>query len=121
MSKPHTVKAATRFQAREQYVMAAILAAVALGVEWKFHARSPRPLDLASGEIDPVLVIAGVIGFVALVFLGHALLNSLRLRKFGTSVLEIEEAVRGRPFRGAVRTTRDLAPTGDYRLHLACI
>jgi hypothetical protein len=121
VSKPHIVQAATRFQAHEQYIMAAVLAAFALGVEWKFHARSPRPIDLASGEIDPVLVVSGVIGFVALVFLGHALMNSLRLRKFGTSVLEIEEAVRGGHFRGVVRTARDLAPRGDYRLHLACI
>jgi hypothetical protein len=121
VSQAQTVQAATRFQAREQYIMAVVLAALALGVEWKFHAQSPRPLDLASGEIDPALVICGVIGFVALVFLGQALLNSLRLRKFGTSVLEIEEAVRGRRFRGVVRTARDVAPRDDYRVHLACI
>jgi hypothetical protein len=81
----------------------------------------PPAFDPNARDFNPFLVLALVMTAAGAWFGFKALRNGLRVRKFETSVLDVDEAFVGGRLRGKVCTTRDLAPTGNYTLTVRAI
>lgn len=98
-----------------------IAAVIAVGV--RLIAPFPWIFDIDDRDFMPLVLVVPLLGAYALYHAAMGLRWSLRARKFGASVLEIDGGVGrlGRPLEGVVRTARPLRPAGDYRIVLQCI
>ena len=98
-----------------------IAAVIAVGV--RLIAPFPWIFDIDDRDFMPLVLVVPLLGAYALYHAARGLRWSLRARKFGASVLEIDGGVGrlGRPLEGVVRTARPLRPAGDYRIVLQCI
>jgi hypothetical protein len=81
----------------------------------------PPVVDPNARDFNPFLVLALVMTAAGAWYAFKAIRDGLRVRKFETSVLDVDEAFVGVRLRGKVRTTRDLAPTGSYTLTVRAI
>lgn len=112
---------ATPFHATTDGTMAALSLAAAAGMMWWFEM--PLDFDVNSPSFNPAVFLP-----VALVLYGIVQgVKYLRARstgqRFGASVFEMQgQAVAiGGTLRGQVKTSRDLAAPGGFRLRLRCI
>ncbi|MCC7177700.1 MAG: hypothetical protein IT177_04845 [Acidobacteria bacterium] len=112
----------TSEQAATHWFMAALLGMAAAAIPLYFDMR--WIFDVDSPEFNPIVAVPLLLAAVALYYAALGTLGTMRRRRFGSSVLEIEGpgvARLGRPLRGRVRTGTALRPTGDYRLALQCL
>lgn len=94
-------------------VAAVLLVLAAVGGAWASRQTIEQRSDTGS---LPLSIFAALLGLAALVF---ALWHTWRFRKFGSSTLETTAPIAGKRWQGAVRTTHDLAATGDFTLTLS--
>jgi hypothetical protein len=112
---------ATGSHAGIDWIMAALLAAAAVASALYF--RVPFNFDVHSRDFNPFVLVPIVLGAFGLKFFVSALVATLRGRKYGESVLEVdaESVAPGETLRGRVRTATELRPTGDYEICIRCI
>lgn len=101
------------------YMLGAVLLVVAVLVTWYFEI--PLIFDLWSPDFNPLIVMMIVLGGVGVAALARAVRATIRVRKFGTSTLAPPIARVGGLYRGTLRTSRDLSPSGDYQVTLKCM
>jgi hypothetical protein len=97
-----------------------VLAAVVFGGIAIFNKR-PLILEPSSPDFNPIVLMPVIIAIGGVFYLPRAGLDWLRARRFGTSVLELDEVFAGQRMHGMLRTTRDLNPRSDFVLRLQCI
>ncbi|MDX8517794.1 hypothetical protein [Mesorhizobium dulcispinae] len=101
------------------YFFAGAMGLIGLSIVWYFEL--PLNFDVTDREFNPLTFIPVVFVLIALYSLLKAIRDTLRVRKFGTTTLVCGPAIAGRSFAGSLRSSRDLAPDGDYRVQLRCI
>jgi hypothetical protein len=101
------------------YVFAAVLLVIAAGITWYFAI--PLDVDIASPDFNPLVVVPGSFAAIGLYVAARASRDALRARKFGKTTLVASPVRPGGTLTGIIRTSRDLAPTGDFTVTLRCI
>jgi hypothetical protein len=115
----HTIPASNRDNAYLNALTAPVLLALAWLIAW--YLRIPLALPRNARSFDPIIVVPVFFAAGGIWYAGRAVLDGMRLRRYGDSRLELRDVRLGGTLRGTIRTTRDLAPTGDYALTLRCI
>ena len=79
--------------------------------------------DPYAPDFNPAVLVPVFLGVFGLKYLISAVWGTMRSRRFGHSVLEIEgqTVAPGETLQGVVRVPADLAPLGDYELLLQCV
>lgn len=95
-------------------------AAAVLGAIAVFN-KGPMVLEPSSPDFNPIVFMPIIIAMGGVFYFPRACLDWLRAKRFGTSVLEIDEVFAGQRLHGILRTTRDLNPRSDFVLRLQCI
>mgnify|MGYP001443569239 CR=1 FL=1 len=90
-----------------------LFGAAAVGTWW-FEV----PLDLQTRS--PAVAFPLFVAPLGVVFLVLYARDAMRIRKYGTSMLEADVPTKDGRWSGAVRTTSDLATIGDYVVSLKC-
>lgn len=102
-----------------------MMAAVLLGAIGLFiwYFRLPWNFDFNSPEFNPMILVPVFLGVFGLYYLALTVQGTLRARKFGRSVLEIQgSTVRmGQRITGVVKTSVELSPRSDYEMCIQCI
>jgi hypothetical protein len=81
----------------------------------------PLVLDVHSRDFNPIVVIPVILCVPALIYTLLAGRDWLWARRFGTSVLEVDDIVAGGQLQGVLRTEDDIHATSDFVLRLQCI
>jgi hypothetical protein len=115
------VEDASSFHAQTDWIMAALLLGAAGAVVWFFKLR--WNFDFDSPDFNPAIFVPMFLGAYGLKHLTLSVRETLRARRFGSSVLEIQgRTVRmGETIKGVVRTPVELRPRSDYEIRLQCI
>ena len=102
-------------------IMAVFLLGAAGLIVWHFKLKWNFNPD--SRDFNPMVIAPLVLGAMGLRFLVPAVLGTLRGRRFGQSVLEIEgPPVRmGGTMRGKITTSAAIHPLSDFEITLRCI
>ncbi|RWB53701.1 hypothetical protein [Mesorhizobium sp.] len=116
---PAPVVDANAANASSGYFFAGGMGLIGILIVWWFEL--PLNFDVTDREFNPLIFIPVVFVLIALYSLLKAIRDTLRVRKFGTTTLVAGPAMAGRRFEGSVRSSRDLAPDGDYTVQLKCI
>ncbi len=119
-----SIEAANQENAILNFLTAAVVAIGAGGLYVYLRLQlSPAAWDFGNGrEFNPLVLFPYFIGLVAAYLLGRALLDTARVRKFGTSLLETDDLfILGRTSHAVIRTAWNLDVRSDYRLRLVCI
>ena len=97
-----------------------LLGAVGLFI-WFF--RPDWNFDFHSASFNPAILVPFFLGAFGLYYLTLSVRGNMRAKAFGLSTLVIYgPAVRmGETLKGAVRTSVELRPLGDYEIRLQCI
>ncbi|RWL43151.1 MAG: hypothetical protein EOR60_22875 [Mesorhizobium sp.] len=119
MQAPAPVVDANAANASSGYFLAGGMGLIGILIPWYFEL--PLNFDVTDREFNPLIFIPVVFLVVAFYALLKAIRDTLRVRKFGTTTLIAGTAVPGGRFEGAVRSSRDLTPNGDYTVQLKCI
>ncbi|TGS09212.1 hypothetical protein EN852_031655 [Mesorhizobium sp. M2E.F.Ca.ET.209.01.1.1] len=119
MQAPAPVVDANAANASSGYFLAAGMGLIGILIPWYFEL--PLNFDVTDREFNPLIFIPVVFLVIAFYALLKAIRDTLRVRKFGTTTLIAGTAVPGGRFEGAVRSSRDLTPNGDYTVQLKCI
>jgi hypothetical protein len=101
------------------YLFAGTMGLIAVLIPWYFEL--PLNFDVTDREFNPLVFVPVVFALIGLYALLKAVRDTLRVRKFGTTTLVAGSANPGRRFEGLLRSSRDLAPDGDYTVQLRCI
>ncbi|TIQ35464.1 MAG: hypothetical protein E5X48_13935 [Mesorhizobium sp.] len=101
------------------YFFAGTMCLIGILIVWYFEL--PLNFDVTDREFNPLIFVPILFMLIALYSLLKAIRDTLRVRKFGTTTLVCGTAIAGRRFEGSLRSSRDLAPGGDYRVQLRCI
>jgi hypothetical protein len=83
--------------------------------------RGPLVLDVHSRDFNPIIVIPVLLCVPALIFTLRAGIDWLWARRFGISVLEVDDIVAGGQLHGVLRTANDIHASSDFTLRLQCI
>lgn len=116
MTRHRTIEAATRDIARLNFLGGVVVLVLAGIAAFWINAKAP----FSSPDNRPLFFIPAAIALFGVVYLGNAILNSMRAAKSGQSFLDLEEAEYGGSVRGRIRTERPIEPRGDYKLRLTC-
>lgn len=116
MTGHRTIEAATGDIARMNFLGAVVVLVLAGVAAFWINAKA----SFSSPGNRPLFFIPAAIALFGVVYLGNAVLNSMRAAKSGQSFLDLEEAAYGTSVRGRIRTERPIEPRGDYQLQLAC-
>jgi hypothetical protein len=121
--KTFTIEAANAENAWFNLITALIFWVLAILAAWWMHSGYGIcfTLNINSRDFCPVIFVPVVFILIGLFFSGRALLDGLRVRKYGRTTLEAGEVFLGGSLTGTIRTTYDLEPLGDYTLRLRCI
>ncbi len=119
MQAPAPVVDANAANASTGYFFAGGMGLIGVLIVWYFEL--PLNFDVTDREFNPLVFIPVVFVAIAFYALLKAIRDTLRFRKFGTTTLMAGTAVPGGRFEGTVRSSRDLAPSGDYTVQLKCI
>ena len=119
MQAPAPVVDANAANASSGYFLAGGMGLIGILIPWYFEL--PLNFDVTDREFNPLIFIPVVFLVIAFYALLKAIRDTLRVRKFGTTTLIAGTAVPGGRFEGAVRSSRDLTPNGDYTVQLKCI
>ncbi|TGQ08954.1 MULTISPECIES: hypothetical protein [unclassified Mesorhizobium] len=119
MQAPAPVVDANAANASSGYFLAGGMGLIGILIPWYFEF--PLNFDVTDREFNPLIFIPVVFLVIAFYALLKAIRDTLRVRKFGTTTLIAGTAVPGGRFEGAVRSSRDLTPNGDYTVQLKCI
>jgi hypothetical protein len=77
--------------------------------------------DVHVHDFNPLPLFFGAcFGLLGTYFLLRGVLHTLRYRKYGSSVLEVNEARLGQELKGVLRTASDLSPLADFKVRLRC-
>jgi hypothetical protein len=118
-SKPEPIESTTGSTPFVDWGMAVVFGGAGAYVYRQIH---PVVFDVNARDFNPLIVLAFVLALIGLYNAWRAVVNSLRLRRYGVSTLHPDQWLTpGMPFRAVVRTAYDLAPTGDYTVNLRCI
>jgi len=101
------------------YLFAGAMALISVLIPWYFEL--PLNFDVTDREFNPLVFIPVVFALIGLYSLLKAIRDTLRVRKFGTTTLVAGTAKPGQIFEGVLRSSRNLAPDGDYTVLLSCI
>ncbi|TGP52635.1 hypothetical protein EN802_15035 [bacterium M00.F.Ca.ET.159.01.1.1] len=119
MQTPTQVVDANAANASSGYFFAGGMGLIGILIVWYFEL--PLNFDVTDREFNPLVFIPVVFVLIAFYALLKAIRDTLRVRKFGTTTLIAGTAVPGGRFEGTVRSSHDLAPSGDYTVQLKCI
>ena len=97
-----------------------ILAVAVLGGIYVLN-KGPLVFDYESRDFNPIVILPIIVAIGGAFFLPRACLDWLRAKRFGTSILEIDEVFAGQRIHGVLRTSRDLTPRSDFVLRVQCI
>jgi hypothetical protein len=101
------------------YLFAAVLWAIAAWLAWYIGA--PLNFNLYDPDFNPLVFLPAAFAAIGAYIAAKATRDALRARKFGQTTLEAAPVRLGETLRGVIRTRRDLAPAGDYRVSLKCL
>ena len=101
------------------YFFAGGMALIGISIVWYFEL--PLNFDVTDRDFNPLIFVPVLFVLIALYALLKAIRDTLRVRKFGVTTLVAGPAMAGRRFEGSLRSSRDLAPDGDYTVLLRCI
>src|SRR5882724_11254561 len=100
--------------------MAAVLPVLGFAVIW--IAGVPFRFDVPARAFNPLALLPVVALLAGLFFLLAAIFMTLRLRKYGRSMLTLDKRPRiGGRVLGRVTSTVNVAPQGEWDLVLQCI
>lgn len=116
---PELVADANAANASSGYFFAAGMGLIAVLIPWYFEL--PLNFDVTDRDFNPLVLVPVVFAVIGLYALLKAVRDTLRVRKFGRTTLEAGPARLGGRFEGLLRSSRDLAPFGDYVVKLRCI
>lgn len=104
-----------------QWAMGLLMVGAAGAIPWLFD--EPLNYDMHSPDFNPAIILVAVLAAGGCVFLGQAIVQTLRGRRFGCSVLEIPASgpKMGKPFGGTIRCSLDIQPQGDFVVRLRFI
>jgi hypothetical protein len=112
------VVAANAENSNANYIMAGFILSVTALVEWYYKF----PLYPTSEEELPLAFIPLFFGLIGLCYFAAALLDSLRIWRFGTSTLEAAQvAALGHRFTGVLTSSKPLDVQASYSVRLLCI
>jgi len=115
----------TRFHAQIDWIMAVLVlgAAAASFLYPVLYLKMRFVLDFNSPDFNPAVLVPVFLGVFGLKYLFAAVLATMRGRRFGQAVMEMdgETVAQGETLKGAVRVPADLVPLGDYEFHLQCV
>src|SRR5580765_1216214 len=116
---PAPVVDANAANASSGYFFAGAMVLIAALIPWYFEL--PLNFNVNDREFNPLVFVPVVFAVIGLYALLKAIRDTLRVRKFGATTLEAGPANPGTRFEGLIRSSRDLAPDGDYSVLLRCI
>lgn len=116
---PAPVVDANAANASSGYFFAGAMVLIAVLIPWYFEL--PLNFNVNDREFNPLVFVPVVFAVIGLYALLKAMRDTLRVRKFGATTLEAGPAKPGGRFEGRLRSSRDLAPSGDYVVKLRCI
>lgn len=119
----NTIEAANEGNATLNFLTALTLWVLALLSAWWMHSSYgiPFTFNVNARDFCPLVFVPIVFALIGVFFSGKALLDAMRVRKYGTTTLEAGEVFLGGSLTGTIRTAYDLEPLGDYTLSLRCI
>ena len=123
-SRIRRVEAGTGFHAQIDWIMAALLLGAAAASVLYFHVPLVPPVfNPDAPNFNPVVVVTVFLSAFGLKHLISAIWGTMRSRRFGQTVLELEgqTVAPGETLKGVVRVPADLAPLGDYEIRLQCV
>jgi len=117
------IESANAENATFNLITAVIFWILALLAAWWMHSSYGIPLtfNVNARDFCPLVFVPVVFALLGLFFSGKAILDGLRVRKYGTTTLEAGEVFLGGALSGTIRTVYDLEPLGDYTISLRCI
>ena len=88
-----------------------------------YYLKAPFVLDFNSPDFNPAVLVPVFLGVFGLKYLFTAVLGTMRGRRFGQAVMELdgETVAPGETLKGAVRVPAGLVPLGDYKFRLQCV
>ncbi|RWA76843.1 MAG: hypothetical protein EOQ28_03945 [Mesorhizobium sp.] len=101
------------------YFFAGGMGLIGILIVWYFEL--PFNFDVTDREFNPLIFVPAVFILIGFYSLLKAVRDTWRVRKFGATTLVAGPAMAGRRFEGSLRSSRDLAPDGDYTVQLRCI
>lgn len=101
------------------YFFAGAMGLIAVLIPWYFEL--PLNFNVNDRAFNPLVFVPVVFAVIGLYALLKAIRDTLRVRKFGATTLEAGPAKPGGRFQGLLRSSSDLAPSGDYIVKLRCI
>jgi len=112
------IEAANAENSLTNYIMAALGVSAAAFIAWHYKI----PIDPRAENALPLAFIPLAIAAIGLWYLLKALLDSLRIWRFGVSTLDADAvAVLGQRFEGVLTSSKPLDANASYSLHLVCI
>ena len=118
-TKVAPVADANAANASSGYFFAGAMGLIAVLIPWYFEL--PLNFNVNDRAFNPLVFVPVVFAVIGLYALLKAIRDTLRVRKFGATTLEAGPAKRGGRFHGLLRSSSDLAPSGDYTVKLRCI
>jgi hypothetical protein len=116
---PVPVADANAANAFSGFLFAAVLWAIAAWLAWYIGA--PLNFNLYDPDFNPLVFLPAAFAAIGAYIAAKATRDALRARKFGHTTLEAGPGRLGETLHGLIRTRRDLAATGDYRISLKCL
>jgi len=102
------------------WLMALVLPSLGFLVLWV--AGVPLRFDVPAREFNPLVLLPIIASLAGLFFLVGAIFMTLRLRRYGRSMLSLNKRPKiGGRVTGRITSTVDVAPSGDWELILQCI
>lgn len=86
---------------------------------WYFEL--PLVFDITAPDFNPLTFLPVVLAAIGAVLLVRATRATIRKKKFGWSTLAPPTARVGGLYRGTLVTSRDIEPTGDFKVTLKCL
>lgn len=120
-SRFRTVETGTGLHAEVDWMMAVLFLGAAIAAPVYFPA--PLVFDTGSPDFNPFGFLPLVLGAIALRYAIPAFRGSMRSRRFGQAVMDLERPTiaPGETLKGVIRVPADLAPLGDYEFTLQCV
>lgn len=118
------VEEGTGFHSQVDWMLAVLLLGAAAASVLYFHVPLVPPVfEPDAPDFNPVVVVTVFLSVFGLKYVISAVRATMRSRRFGQSVLEMEgETVApGETLKGVVRVPAGLAPLGDYEILLQCV
>lgn len=121
--KISTIESANAGNARINFMAAVFFWVAAVAMTWWMHSSYDIPLtfDVTDREFCPLIFVPVIFVFIGISLAIRALIDWLRVRKYGLTTLEADEVFLGGALVGTIRTVSDLEPLDDYTINLRCI